>query len=152
MFAPGFYANHDTKTPFKIALLCVAINLALNLALIRPFAHVGMAMATSIASWVNLGLMVYLLHKRGVFKPDALLKRRLSRLIAATLVMALAVWFAGHLSQQRLEGDTFARSMALLLIVAVGGKVFFAAAFTFGAYDIAAIKRVLKRKPYAEKP
>ena len=78
VFAPAFYADHDTKTPLKIALICVVVNLVLNLILIHPFAHVGMAMATSIASWVNLGLMVRILRARKLYKPDDLLKERLA--------------------------------------------------------------------------
>jgi len=81
IFAPGFYANHDTKTPFKIAVACVAINLFFNLTLIGPFRHVGMAMATSIAGWVNVIAMMVILHKRGLFVPDALLKSRLTKML-----------------------------------------------------------------------
>src|SRR5690606_12142581 len=52
VLAPAFFAHHDTKTPFQIAAFCVLLNLILNLLLIGPLAHVGMAVATSIASWV----------------------------------------------------------------------------------------------------
>lgn len=151
VFAPGFYANHDTKTPFKIALLCVAVNLVLNLVLIHPFQHVGMAMATTTASWVNLGVMAYILRKRGVFRPDALLKRRLTRLGAATGVMALGVFLAVELAEPYLLRGMLERSTALLAIVGASGVIFFAAAFTFGAYDAAFLRRLLKRKPYAER-
>lgn len=151
VFAPGFYANHDTKTPFKIALVCVVVNLVLNLLLSQPFKHVGMAMATSIASWVNLGLMVLILHRRGIFMPDALLKRRLSRLVAATLVMAGVVHFASTMAQAALEGPMLERTLALGLVIAAGGTTFLAAAFVFGAYDPAFVKRLLKRKPYAQR-
>lgn len=151
VFAPGFYANHDTKTPFKIAMACVAVNLVLNLALIHPFKHVGMAMATSAASWINLGLMAYILHKRGVFVPDALLKKRITRLVVASAAMGMVVHLMSGLLQAQIEGDMLERSVALLIIVGGGGAVFFIAAMVFGAYDAAFIKRILKRKPYAEK-
>src|SRR5690606_22355267 len=49
ILAPGFYAHQDTKTPFKIASLCILINLIFNLILMGPFKWVGMAMATTIA-------------------------------------------------------------------------------------------------------
>lgn len=151
VFAPGFYANHDTKTPFKIALLCVALNLVLNLALIGPFKHVGMAMATSIASWVNLGLMAAILYRRGIFLPDALLRRRLSRLALATALMAGLLLIATPQAMPALQGDLLARSLALLALIGLAGVVFFAAALALRAYDLAFLKRLLKRKPYAEK-
>lgn len=151
VFAPGFYANHDTKTPFKIALVCVVVNLVLNLTLIHPFKHVGMAMATSTASWVNLGMMAYILHKRGVFAPDALLKKRLTRLTLATGVMGISIHVLGQSLAPYIEGAMVERSIALMVLVGVGGFVFFAAAMALGAYDTAFIKRILKRKPYSEK-
>lgn len=151
VFAPGFYANHDTKTPFKIATFCVVLNLVLNLLLIHPFQHVGLAMATSAASWVNLGLMAYILRKRGVFVPDAILKKRLVRLVAATAVMAVVIYLVNGFTRQQILGDMLERSIALVAIIGIGGIAFFIAAFAFGAYDAVFLKRVFRRKPYSEK-
>ena len=60
IFAPGFYANHDTKTPFKIAVVCVAVNLFFNLILMGPLPPCRHGDSPPrIASWVNLGCMGY---------------------------------------------------------------------------------------------
>jgi putative peptidoglycan lipid II flippase len=91
ILAPGFYANHDTKTPLKIALICVVINLVLNLSLIGPFGHVGMAIATSTAGWVNALLMLHILRKRALYMPDALIKIRLLKMLVASAAMALVL-------------------------------------------------------------
>src|SRR5262249_44185014 len=57
ILAPAYYAHHDTKTPFKVATFCIVINLIFNLLLMGPLRHVGMALATSIAGWVNVALL-----------------------------------------------------------------------------------------------
>lgn len=87
VLAPGFYANEDTKTPFLIGLVCVAANLVLNLVLMQFLAHVGLALATSAAAWLNAALMAYLLRQRGHLQLDSDVKRRVPGLLLAALVM-----------------------------------------------------------------
>lgn len=146
IFAPGFYANHDTKTPFKIAIACVGVNLFFNLTLMGPFRHVGMAMATSIASWVNLATMAWILHKRGVFAPDALLKQRLRKMLMASWIMAMVLYLTGSFFAAFYEQSMLSRSMALLAVIAIGGATYGAAILVFKAYDPAFVRRILRRK------
>lgn len=150
VFAPGFYANHDTKTPFKIAVLCVAVNLFFNLVLMGPLRHVGMALATSIASWVNLGVMAYILHQRAVFKPDALLKLRLVKMLVASAVMALVLLLTNSFFAPLYAESMTTRSAALLAAIALGGATYGIAVLVFKAYDPAVLVRIFKRKPYKE--
>eukprot|EP00916_Digyalum_oweni_P019740 GHVL01032941.1.p1 GENE.GHVL01032941.1~~GHVL01032941.1.p1 ORF type:complete len:277 (-),score=-2.00 GHVL01032941.1:565-1395(-) len=56
---PIFYANLDTKTPFRITVYSLLVNTGLNILLMIPFGHVGIALGSSIAAWFN----VYLLNK-----------------------------------------------------------------------------------------
>ncbi len=51
IFQPGFYAREDTKTPMYFAIAAVVVNIAASFILSRYFAHVGIAMATSVAAW-----------------------------------------------------------------------------------------------------
>ena len=57
VFQPGFYAREDTKTPMRFAIISVVINVVASLLLSRWYGHVGIAMATSIAAWVNAILL-----------------------------------------------------------------------------------------------
>lgn len=144
VFAPGFFANHDTKTPFKIAILCVFINLVLNLSLIQVLAHVGMALATSIAGWVNALLMAYILYKRGIFVPDATLKRRLIRMGIATKIMALAVILINAvLAAFYLEGLA-TRTLTLTVVIGAGVIIYGVSAWSFNALDKEQIKKLFK--------
>lgn len=145
VFAPGFFANHDTKTPFKIALVCVVINLVLNLILIHPFKHVGMAMATTAAGWVNVALMAHILRKRGVFAPDALLKTRLLKMAAAAKIMALALFLIDVVAAPFYQQEVFIRTGALFVVIVLGMVIYGSVTMALGAYDRALIRRLLTR-------
>ena len=151
IFAPGFYANHDTKTPFKIAIFCVAVNLFFNLTLVYGFHmnYVGMALATSIAGWVNVGAMAYILHKRGVFAADALLKTRLVKMSGASLIMALGLLLTEPFFNSYYEGHIAAKAGALTAVVTIGMGIYGIAVLGLKAYDFAAITKLLKRKKAA---
>ena len=60
----GFYALEDTRTPVKIAVLCLAANVGLGVALMQPLAHVGLALAVSASSLLNFALLYVLLTRR----------------------------------------------------------------------------------------
>ncbi len=84
VFSPGFFAREDTRTPMWFAGVAVAVNVAVSLALFPFLAHVGIAIATSLAGWVNAVLLAVTLRRRGQFTVDALLARRLPLLALAS--------------------------------------------------------------------
>jgi putative peptidoglycan lipid II flippase len=59
-----FYSLQDTKTPVKIGVICLLVNIALSVILMGPLQHGGLALATSLASAVNLLLLILALRKR----------------------------------------------------------------------------------------
>ncbi len=138
VLAPGFYANEDTKTPFKIALLCVAMNLVLNLLLMQFFAHVGLAMATAASGWLNAGLMAMILYRRELLKPDLLLTKRLPRFALAAIIMGAALYGLQATIQIH---ETF----SLALNVIGGGLVFVASILLTKAVSMGDIKSYLRK-------
>jgi putative peptidoglycan lipid II flippase len=60
----SFYALQDTKTPVKTAVISLLVNIILSILLMGPLRHGGLALATSLASAVNLTLLVLALKKR----------------------------------------------------------------------------------------
>jgi len=59
-----FYALSDTKTPVKMATISIAVNILLGISLMWPLGHGGLALATSLASMLNFGMLVRALRKR----------------------------------------------------------------------------------------
>ena len=81
-----FHALQDTKTPFRVSCLVVALNIVLNLILRRIIGARGLALATSIAGTTGMCTMLILLKKRfgrlglGAALPDLL------RIVASALI------------------------------------------------------------------
>ncbi len=144
VFAPGFFAAHDTKTPLKIALFCVAVNLYFNLTLMGSFKHVGMAMATTIAGWVNLALMAIILHKRGMFVPDATLRMRVRKMLLATVAMVLALLALHPSVAPYYTHDSFTRTLALIGVITVGMLAYGTSVLGLKAYDRRLIKQLFR--------
>lgn len=146
VLAPGFYANQDTKTPFFIATVCVAVNLVLNLILMQFYAHVGLAMATSIAGWVNASLMAVILYRRRLLLPDGELKRRAWRMIVAALLMGAALYGLLQPLSGWLVGSQLHQIGALTLLVLAGALVYGVLCIVMKAADLKQIGRVMKRR------
>jgi putative peptidoglycan lipid II flippase len=129
LIAPSFYANHDTKTPFKIALVCIVVNLAFNLLLMVPLRHVGMALATSIAGWVNVLLMVRILKKRAWLVVERRLVVQLAKIIGCCLIMMVALMGLSDLVAPYFLHGEIVRFAALCILCASGLATYLLAAF-----------------------
>lgn len=88
LLVKGYYAMHNMKTPVIYAIICMGINIALNLILIRSMAHMGLAFATSIAASVN-AILLYVGFRRKY--PEISLIKSGKQLILITLASAIAV-------------------------------------------------------------
>ena len=110
VFSPGFFAREDTRTPMWFAGITVAVNVAVSLALFPWLAHVGIAIATSLSGWVNMVLLAVALHRRGHFRIDALLVRRVPLLALASVLMGVCLYVALGLLAGPLAGRLLARA------------------------------------------
>ena len=151
VLTPGFYARADTRTPVRIALIAMAVNLALNLIVIwplRPYGlgHVGLALTTAIAAWVNVILLYATLRRRGELVIDARLRRSAVRLFAATLAMAAALAAGVRVVDVHLAGALLDRVLWLGGLIVIGGTVYFGVAIVLGAFDLGDLKRQLTRR------
>lgn len=147
VLTPCFYAREDTRTPVKIAVLCVAVNTAAALVLMQVFAHVGIALATVISAWLNAVLLAFVLYRRGYFAPDRQLRRRLPRMAAASAVMAGVLWALMPVAAPWFILPTATRTSALAILIVIGLVVFAATALALGAADLGSVRRLLKRPP-----
>ena len=109
-----FLARGDTATPVKASLTAMAVNVAFKVMLMGPLAQVGLALATSIGAWLNLGLVVWLAARRGHFTLDPALRSAMAKLAVAGIVLAVVLWLAqgqvARLFADWARGATRARS------------------------------------------
>ncbi|HZR76151.1 murein biosynthesis integral membrane protein MurJ [Bradyrhizobium sp.] len=123
-----FYARRDTATPVKAALIGVAVNVALKIALVGPLAQVGLAFATAIGAWINLSLVIIFAVRAGYLELDSALLRSVAKFVAAGLVLGAALWLTVNLSASHMAGlSSLHDEVAFLLLIAVGGVVYLGA-------------------------
>jgi putative peptidoglycan lipid II flippase len=127
IFSSTFYANQDTKTPVRIAMKCVGLNMVLNFILMWPIGYVGLALSTSAASWANALMLAHSLKKRSLFIPDTALRFRLPRMLAAALAMGVVLWGASVMIAPLFTSTLLTKIMALIVLIGVGGTVYGAA-------------------------
>ncbi|MDB5718375.1 MAG: murein biosynthesis integral rane protein MurJ [Sphingomonas bacterium] len=146
VLTPGFYARADTKTPVRIALVAMLVNLVLNLILIWPMAHVGLALSTAISAWVNAGLLYWTLHRRAHLTLDPRLRARGIRMIAATAAMAAALLLLNPFLEPLMGDGVLMRGVGLALLIGIGGLVYFGVAFAIGAFNLGDLRAQLTRR------
>jgi putative peptidoglycan lipid II flippase len=105
VLVPGFYSRHDSKTPVRTGVISVVANFLLNMVITVPWAragwiapHAGLALSTSLASFINAWLLYRELRKTGVYAPTAGWGKLLMRVMIANVVMGgMLLLFSGHL-------------------------------------------------------
>lgn len=117
VLASGFYARQDIKTPVRVGVIAMVINTLLCAIFIRPLAHAGLTLASSLAGYVNCGILLFLLVKRNIFQLRAGWTKFLMQLSVANALMASFLYFMqGNLSLW-LSRTLFWRLSGLLLYV-----------------------------------
>ncbi|MEA2974694.1 MAG: putative peptidoglycan lipid flippase [Alphaproteobacteria bacterium] len=120
-----FFARGDTANPVKAALAAAAVNIAFKIALMGSLAQVGLALATSVGAWINLGLVVWLGARAGLIEFDAGLARSVVKIAAAGVALAATLWF-GEASVGALfrEATALGAVGRLAVLAALGGLVY----------------------------
>jgi len=147
VFSPGYFSREDTKTPMIFAAIGMVVNVVLSIALFPFLKHVGIALATSLAGWVNTGLLIVVLWRRGHFAPDIALLRRLVLVFLASLLMGAVLHFAALLLAPWLTDTWLAvRAAGLALLVVLGMAVFAVFTQISGGADLTGMLKALTRR------
>lgn len=94
VLATVFYSTQNIKTPVRIAVIAMLSNIFLNIVLIYHLAHAGLALATSLAAYLNAGLLWFKLRQLGVFELQSGWRWFLFRLTVSTGLMATVLYFS----------------------------------------------------------
>lgn len=132
VLAPGFYARQDTRSPVKYGIIAMGVNSALVLILVWPLSHAGLALATSLAAFLNAGMLYFNLRKRHIYQPQPGWQKFLWQLAGANLVMALLLWYGiGDLSSW-VQSSASQRLWHLSALVVGGGVSYVLAVLAMG--------------------
>lgn len=138
VLVPGYFSRQDTKTPVKIGIIAMAINMLFNLLLVIPFhfiwqlGHVGLALATSISAFVNAGLLYRGLRKNGIYQPFAGWRLFFFRLLLANIIMALVVLLGLEYFGDWSDYDATQRIIYTLSLCMTGLCAYLFSLFLFG--------------------
>ncbi|MCV6546912.1 MAG: murein biosynthesis integral membrane protein MurJ [Cohaesibacter sp.] len=147
VLSPGFFARHDTKTPMKFAAIAMLVNVTGSLALFPFIQHVGIALATTLAGWLNVALLAISLHRRGDFLLDWVLIRRLSLFLLASVMMGTGLYMLQQTLMPWLHSPALLhQALALAVLVLAGIFLFLIATLGTGAIRLSDIKARLRRK------
>lgn len=147
VFSPGYFAREDTKTPMKFATVGLVLNVALSVLLFPMLQHVGIALATTIAGWVNTGLLVGVLWHRGHFSPNLTVLRKIALILVASLMMGVVIHLvSGALHPVLFEGGLLMRLVALGALVVAGMATFGVIAQVTGGSNLVAHAKSFRRR------
>ncbi len=99
----SYYALQDTKTPVKISIFVVVLNLIFSLILIRFLQHGGLALANSLAAIMNMILTYWFIRPRLPELPEKKLFINLGKILVASLFMGIGVYFLDGFLAARLD-------------------------------------------------
>ncbi|NNJ70905.1 MAG: murein biosynthesis integral membrane protein MurJ [Kiritimatiellales bacterium] len=153
VFVPAFYAMQDTKTPVRIGIYIVLLNLALNITFILTlptyWKHAGMAFSTVLAETAGMTALGIILARRVKNIEWRAVSRGFIRCLLCSLIMAAAAWLAvrytlpwagNHLPAK------LAQIIAVALGVGTGGATYFILALGLNAPELREIKTALRGK------
>jgi putative peptidoglycan lipid II flippase len=145
---PGFFSRQDTKTPTIFAAISLVVNVVLSLLMFGALRHVGIALATSIAAWINVGLLALFLARRGHFTLTGAEWRQQAIIAGLTLMMALALWGGVTLFGPVFDPGYFfpVQALALFALCGLGAALYFALAHVTGVQSLGALLRRFRRK------
>ncbi len=145
VFAPGYFSRENTKTPMRFAAISMIVNVVLGAALFFTIGFVGLAIATSVAGWVNATSLGVGLWKQGRFIPDRALVSRLMRLLMAAVIMGLVLGILAAPLRDTLQNMPAYSLLSAAIIAVIGLAVFALAAVVTRAVKVQEIKSMLRR-------
>jgi len=142
---PVFYALQDTKTPVKVGAVSVAGNILFSVLLMGPLQHAGLALALTLASILNLGLLLMLLRRRiGSFGVGGL-AGSLGKIIAASLIMGFFSYLVCFRIDWMAPGNVLTKIVHLAGAIGGGILVYGTAAYVFRCPELLNLKEIFRR-------
>jgi len=139
VLAPGYFARQNTRTPVRVGLIALGVNMGLNLAVVLPahlagfpIPHVLLATSTCISATVNTFLLWRGLRREGVYRPGPGWNALLARVVFANAAMAALLWWFGRDLATWLAAPAAERAGRLAVCITAAAATYFAALWIAG--------------------
>lgn len=131
VLVPGFSSRKDMKTPVRFGIYAMVANMGLNIVLAFPFAHAGLALATSLSAFFNASLLLTKLIKDRIYKPGKNWANFFVKIIFANEIMALFIYICVD-TNQWFQWSAFDRAFNLALWIFLAGLTYLFALLLIG--------------------
>ncbi len=125
----AFYALQDTCTPVLVGILSMFVNIGGMFVLLKPLAQGGVALATSVAAFLNMFILFYLLRKRLGGIDGGRILSTFMRTVVAALMMGVLIWVWSTFLNGYLGEGKLASLVVLISGIGLGVLVFGLAAY-----------------------
>lgn len=146
MLARSFYAHQDTKTPVKISVVSLLINIIGSLILGHYMGILGLALSFSLSNLVNMALLILVLRRRFGNLDDKKIINSTARILLASFFMAGSIWLIKRFLVLGLNMQTFVGVLIEGVVAGtVGILVYLAIAFIFRFDEISILRQWIFR-------
>ena len=150
VYVPTFYALDDTRTPVRISIFTVGVNIAINLLLIwllpAGYKFVGLALGTSVSISLSNTLLSWRLRSRLGDLSEFGVRGMIVRDLAAALLMgALVWWLHGWSASAWPLGGILGQITELGTLIASGGAVYLGLCRLFGVHEVSYVLQLLRQ-------
>jgi putative peptidoglycan lipid II flippase len=147
----AFYSLQDTRTPVKIAAFVLLANVVLNLILMIPLKHAGLALASALCAFLNVGLLLRFLRKRLGPLGGRVVLRSFTRILPPTILMAVVVFATSRLMYDP-AGPMAGKASVLGVSLLLGALVYLLSAKVMGCPELSTLRESLRRQKTKEPP
>ena len=139
LFSTFFFARHDTKTPFYISVISVAVNIIISLSFFNSIGFIIIPIASTIAAWTNTILLFITLKKNNLFNFNSAFINRFVRIIFSVISMGIFFNYLINFFRDFLIYEQSTKSFYLIMIVLLGFIFYLIIAILIKAFKISDI-------------
>jgi len=140
IFSNFFFARNDTKTPFYLSVISVALNIIISVSLFSRVGFVIIPIATSISSWINVFMHFYFIKKKDLHIFDSKFIYKLPRMILSVVVMGVVLYLLLGFFSDKFSYNESWKFIYLFIIVITSLIVYFLISNFSGAFKFKDIK------------
>jgi putative peptidoglycan lipid II flippase len=132
VLAPGYYSRQDTKTPVKFGIVAMVSNMVFNAIFAWFYGYIGLAIATSLSAFINMGLLYQGLHRANVYHLSRETVYFIVRVLVSGIGMVAVIWYLLEDMQTWINWDLMHRAFALGIMIGVGAFTYILVLFLLG--------------------
>ena len=144
--ATSFFALQDTRTPFLAAVASIAANLVMGAILMRSMAHNGLALSTSIASMLNLAILVIGINSKLNGLPWKRLLPSMVRTISISALMGLFVWAISDPMLTNMDQSIVWSALGLILVVTAGAVFYLGLSWLLNSPELSGVLSEIRKR------